>query len=117
MDEPYPQQHDRLLEALDMLVAAGDANVEAWSALKERVEAIRGQRQRGVMYSQMTLPEGLPVIEAVTANQERLAVAAAHVRRTIARELQTEGWSASAIARTFGVTRQRVAELLKPNEH
>ena len=102
---------DPVLAALDELVAAGRQNVIDWMALMTRVDQVREARRRDIDYIEMQLP-GVSVIDTVTANQERLATAAARFRRVLARELHRNGQSPATIARNFGVTRQRIAALL-----
>jgi len=107
---------DPVLEALDELVAVGRANVVAWMGVMERVAEVREMRLQGISYRNMSLSEGMSVVEAVAANQERLTAAGAKFRRAAVRQLQAEGLGAAAIARAFGVSRQRVASLLA-DEH
>jgi predicted XRE-type DNA-binding protein len=108
---------DAVLVALDHLVAAARANIVAWVGIMERVEKIREQRRLGLAYTQMSVTaDSPPIIDVVASNQERLTVAAAHFRRALAHQLADEGWSTAEIARTFGVTRQRVSALLKPGD-
>ena len=101
-----------MLEALDELVAAGRSNIVAWMGVMSRVDEVRALRSCGTAYKDMTLAEGFSIAEAVAANQERLTAAAARFRRATVRQLHDEGMTPSAIARAFGVTRQRVAALL-----
>ena len=103
---------DLLLAALDELVATGRENIASWMGIMERVDEIRELRRQGVDYADMPPPAGTPIIEAISASQERLGVAAARFRRVAVRELRAQGMSAAAIARAFGVSRQRVASLL-----
>src|SRR4051794_20468751 len=80
----------------------------------ERAEAIREQRRAGVPYSDMKIDSTTPpIIDAVSRNQERLGVAAAALRRSLAHALTAEGMSHADIARAFGVSRQRVGMLLR----
>lgn len=111
-DGAMSEDDDVVLAALDELVAAGRENIITWIGLMTRVDAIRDLRRRDVPYRDMAIENGMPIIDAISTNQERLTTAAAHFRRVVARELQTEGLSPAAIARAFGVSRQRVASLL-----
>jgi hypothetical protein len=103
---------DATLEALDELVAVGRDNVVAWMGVMARVEVIRRLRLSGVPYTTMSIPEGERIIDAVSANQQRLAQAAARFRQASMLELRAEGWSTGEIARAFGITRQRVSVIL-----
>lgn len=57
--------------------------------------------------------DGLGLVRRVGALQERLAAAAARLRRTQARALRDDGLTTDRIAELFGVSRQRVSALLK----
>lgn len=117
-----PQQdavapRDEVLGALDELLAVARENIVAWVAVMERVEQIRENRRSGLNYRDMQLSHSGPsVIDAVSSNQERLTLAAAYFRRALARALVAEGLSYAEIARAFGVTRQRVGNLLRGDE-
>lgn len=103
---------DTVLDALEELVAVGRANIVAWVGVMSRVDEVRTLRTQGVAYSDMSLSDGIPIIGAIGENQERLTAAAARFRRAAVKQLHDEGMGAAAIARAFGVTRQRVAVLL-----
>ena len=106
---------DPLLEALDELVAAALANMRAWTEMMSRVERVRELRRQGVPYRDITLDDDSApkIIDVLTANQERLSVAGARYRRASVRQLRADGMSTSEIARSMGVTRQRVANILR----
>jgi predicted XRE-type DNA-binding protein len=110
---------DEVLAALDELVRVGRANITAWVAVMERVEEVRVYRARGLGYLEMPQAENgaATIIDAISANQERLTAAAAQFRRVLAHRLQAEGLSVAAVARAFGVSRQRVASLLAEEGH
>ena len=105
-------EDDPILDALTELVTVGRANIVAWIGLMARVEEVRELRRQGVPYSEMSLSEGDSVIATISDNQERLTSAAARFRRASARQLRVEGMPVADIARSFGVSRQRVAALL-----
>ena len=107
---------DPVLRAMDDLVAAGRENVVAWMGIMERVDAVRDLRRQGVPYTQMSLPDGVPIIDAIGAAQDRLTTAAARFRRASARELHDSGLSLAEIGRLFGVSRQRIASILEETE-
>ena len=103
---------DPVLQALEELVRAGRQNIANWLVLMERVDRVRELRAQDVPYRDMNVDQGMSVIEAISDNQDRLTAAAAKFRRAMAHELHTEGLTPAAIARLYGVSRQRVASLL-----
>jgi hypothetical protein len=107
---------DPTLAALEELVRVGRQNIANWLVLMERADRVRELRAQGVTYRDMNVEQGMTVIEAISDNQDRLTVAAAKFRRAMARELHTEGLTPAAIARLYGVSRQRVASLLAGSE-
>jgi hypothetical protein len=109
-----PTSVDPVLDALDGLLAVARENIVSWVGVMERAEAIREQRRLGLDYSRMQIESTTPsIIDAVSRNQERLGVAAATLRRTLAHTLVDEGMSHADVARLFGVSRQRVGMLLR----
>ena len=106
------QEEDPVLAALSDLVAAGRENVMAWMGIMARVDAVREFRRQGIPYVEMSIPDGVPIIDAVGAAQDRLTAAAAQFRRATARQLHDSGLSLAEIGRLFGVSRQRIAALL-----
>lgn len=95
-------------------MAAARENIVSWVGVMERVEAIREQRRLGVPYTSMQVDsKAPPIIDTVARNQERLGVAAATLRRSLAHALFAEGMSHADIGRIFGVSRQRVGMLLR----
>jgi hypothetical protein len=106
---------DQLLEALDALVSAALENMRAWTEMMSRVEKVRELRRQGVPYAEMSLEDhpSPRIIDVLTANQERLSVAGARYRRASVRQLRDDGVSTAEIARRMGVTRQRVANILR----
>jgi len=97
---------DPVLQALE------DVVVVTWMGVMERADAVRELRRQGVAYRDMQVDAGVPMIDAISGAQERLNAAAARFRRATARELHAEGMTAAEIARIFGVSRQRVSNLL-----
>jgi len=108
-------EHDDVGTALDELAAAAQANIDEWTAVLARIAQVRELREQGTPYVEMKIEtDGPTIIGALSRNQERLTLAGAHVRRALARELSSAGWSQAQIAQAFGVSRQRVAALLSP---
>ncbi len=104
---------DDVLEALDDVVAAVRANVEAERRIVRRAAVIRSARRRGRDYRSIVTVEERPlIVEMLRQNQERLATAGSRFRRAEALALRREGLTLDEIAALFGVTRQRVIALL-----
>jgi len=114
-DHNCRMEHDDVGTALDELAAAAQANIDEWTAVLARIAQVRELREQGTPYVEMKIEtDGPTIIGALSRNQERLTLAGAHVRRALARELSSAGWSQAQIAQAFGVSRQRVAALLSP---
>lgn len=105
---------DTVLTALDELCVALEQNTRNAERIRERAQAIHDARENGLPYREIVTAENRPlVVELVTDSFDRLATAGSRLRRAEAAALHDEGMSMEAIAELFGVTRQRVSELLK----
>lgn len=105
---------DEVLEALDELVAALQANSEGNRIALERAALIRRERMAGKRYTEMVSAQSSPlIVDVLNQNLERLLTAGGRFRRAEARALHDEGMTMERIAELFGVTRQRVSALLK----
>lgn len=108
------QDADEVLVALDELMAALDANLEAAKQIRARAAAIREARVAGWPYGEIVRAEERPlIVELVTEKLDRLSTAGSRLRRAEAAALHREGLSMDRIAEVFGVTRQRVSALLR----
>jgi hypothetical protein len=107
-------EKDEVLEALSTLVAVLHENIQRGSRALERAEEIRRRRESGLRYSEIARAEERPlIVELASMNQQALNEAGSKFRQAQARALHREGLSMDAIAKLFGVTRQRVSALLK----
>lgn len=107
-----PQETDRALEDLRRAVQHAQDQLEQ---VLLRAEVIRRERDLGHAYREIVSHEQRPLlVERLTEVLEELSSAGAAFRRAEARVLHDEGLSQDAIARLFGVTRQRVSALLRP---
>lgn len=80
----------------------------------ERAEHIRLMRSEGRSYREIVPNEERPlIVELLTANLELLSGVGSRLRRAEARVLYDEGFTMDEIAALFGVSRQRVAVLLR----
>jgi hypothetical protein len=103
---------DAILEALDDLERALEANHERSRMILDRIEQVRRLREQGVPYSKISNP-GTPIVQLVTEMQSALDTYGVRLRRMAALELYNQGLTMEQIAAIFGVTRQRVSTLLK----
>jgi hypothetical protein len=109
------EQSDDVLVALDELEAVLKATSERNRMALRRARAIRELRERGLPYSEIVPLEERPlVVELLTHTLNDLSDAGSSFRRVEARALYSEGLTMPQIAKLFGVTRQRIAALLRP---
>ena len=112
-----PHQPDLLLDSLAGLEASLEVNDERSDAMRARIAHIREQRSAGRPYSEIVAAEQRPlIVEMLTQSIRELEAVGVHVRRHEARSLRREGMTMDAIAELFGVSRQRVATLLRDPE-
>lgn len=107
-----PESADRALEELSAAVLQAQRTLDV---VLERAAVLRAGRAAGRAYADLVDEAARPlVVELITDVLDDLARAGAAFRRNEARALHEGGLSHEAIARLFGVTRQRVSALLKP---
>ena len=108
-------QDDReLLQALDELTEALRENSQRNQHIIRRAQKIKRARAKGVPWSDLVSEEERPlIVELLSQNMAVLTTAGSRLRRLEARALHDEGLSMERIAKLFGVTRQRVSELLR----
>ena len=105
---------DPVLDALEDLVRALEANRERIDATIERAAAMRRLRQEGRSYREIeTGVTGPLIVELTRDNLATLIDAGSKLRKAEARALHDEGLTMEQIAELFGVTRQRVSALLR----
>jgi hypothetical protein len=105
---------DDVIAALGLVQEAVLQASETAQAIIERAEHIRAMRRQGVPYREIVPNEQRPlIVELLTANLELLAGAGSRLRRAEAKALYDEGLTMDEIATLFGVSRQRVAVLLR----
>jgi hypothetical protein len=105
---------DEVLQALDELEVALARNDERAALMRARAEVLRERRARGDSWRAIVEEEAPPlVVQLVTSSAEALHDAGGRLRRAEARALHADGLSMDAIARHFGVTRQRISALLR----
>ena len=107
-------QDDAMFAALDELTDALRDNISRNERVLVRAQRMRQLREEGRPWSEVVSEEERPlIVEMLTQNMAVLAGAGSRLRRLEARALHDEGMSMERISRLFGVTRQRVSELLR----
>jgi hypothetical protein len=105
---------DEVLDALDDLVRALEANRDRIDATIERAATMRQEREQGRSYREIESGVTGPlVVEMTRDNLAVLTDAGSRLRKAEARALHNEGLTMDQIAELFGVTRQRVSALLR----
>lgn len=100
-------------EALTELCAAIHRAQDLLVQVLERSAVLQEARAGGRPYVEIVTEEQRPlVVEMLTDVLDELSAAGAAFRRAEARALHNDGLSQEAIAKLFGVTRQRVSALL-----
>lgn len=108
---------DPALDALDALIETLIADRSRIDQILEKARYIHTLRTAGLQWSQVVEQEHRPlVVELLTEIIETLHVASSRFRRQQAQVLRSEGMAMERIAELFGVTRQRVSQLLKAGE-
>jgi hypothetical protein len=106
-------EDEELLVALDELVVALRENSARNAQAIERAAEIRRERAAGKPWSEIVSGDRPLIVELLTRNLEALTTSGSRLRRLEARALHDEGLSMERIGRLFGVTRQRISELLR----
>jgi hypothetical protein len=107
---------DAVLDALETVVSGLIENSARIDLALERAEQIRRQRLSGSSYAQIVEDSTGPLlVEILTTNLRVLHKLGHQLRSAEAQALRREGLSTIRIAELFGVSRQRVAVLLRPD--
>lgn len=114
-NEPYVRvAGDPALEALDALSAALGEITREQRELTERIDRLRQSRQDGMSWQEILSEEEPPgTMQVVSQMLARMSKASGTLRKELVDSLRAEGTSIPAIARMFGVTHQRVSNLLR----
>jgi hypothetical protein len=112
-NSPSPAD-DPVIAALVEVEDAVRHAAELATVILERAEHIRARRSAGLPYRDIVPNEQRPlIVELLTANLESLSTAGNRLRRMESRALYEEGLTMGEIAILFGVSRQRIAALLR----
>ena len=105
---------DAVIAALAVVEDAVRQATKLATMIIERAEHIRAMRSEGLPYREIVPNEQRPlIVELLTANLELLSGVGSRLRRVEARVLYDEGLTMDEVAALFGVSRQRVAVLLR----
>lgn len=101
------------MSALDALVDAVEQNAGDERQLVRKIDGLREARASGTPVTHALGEERPPgTMELLGRVLTRLMEASGGARRALARAMRTEGTSIPAIARLFGVTHQRISNIL-----
>jgi hypothetical protein len=105
---------DEVLKALGELEAVLKENAESERVLFQRIAAVRLARENGQEWRTILSGEGEPgTVQLVSTILRRQSEASGYLRRSLVVALRSEGQSIPSIAHLFGVTHQRVSNLLR----
>jgi hypothetical protein len=105
---------DEVLHALDELEAVLRENAESERLLSKRIADVRLARQNGQEWKAILGDEDEPgTVQLVSTILRRQSEASGYLRRSLVVALRSEGQSIPSIAHLFGVTHQRVSNLLR----
>jgi hypothetical protein len=113
-DRNTNRSDDEVLKALDELEAALRENAENERLLAKRIADVRQARENGQEWKAILGDEGEPgTVQLVSTILRRQSEASGYLRRSLVVALRAEGQSIPSIAHLFGVTHQRVSNLLR----
>ncbi len=105
---------DEVLKALDELETVLRENAESERLLTQRIAEVRLARQNGREWKGILGDEDDPgTVQLVSTILRRQSEASGYLRRELVVALRAEGQSIPSIAHLFGVTHQRVSNLLR----
>lgn len=105
---------DPTVDALDALGDALDGVASDQQILSQRVQMLRESRASGVAWLEiLTSERGDGSMQLVSQLLARISGASGVLRKVVVEELRHEGVSIPTIAKLFGVSHQRVSNLLR----
>ena len=105
---------DEVLNALNELESALRENAESERLLFQRIAEVRLARENGKDWKSILAAEDDPgTVQLVSSVLRRQSEASGYLRRSLVVALRAEGQSIPSIAHLFGVTHQRVSNLLR----
>jgi hypothetical protein len=113
-DDRSGDRSDEVLLALDELETVLRQNAESERLLSQRIAEVRLARQNGREWKAILGDEEEPgTVQLVSTILRRQSEASGYLRRSLVVALRAEGQSIPSIAHLFGVTHQRVSNLLR----
>src|SRR3984885_653411 len=113
-DDRSGARSDEVLNALDELESVLRQNAETERLLSKRIAEVRLARQNGREWKAILGDEEEPgTVQLVSTILRRQSEASGYLRRSLVVALRAEGQSIPSIAHLFGVTHQRVSNLLR----
>jgi hypothetical protein len=113
-DDRSGARSDEVLIALDELESVLRQNAESERLLSQRIAEVRLARQNGREWKAILGDEEEPgTVQLVSTILRRQSEASGYLRRSLVVALRAEGQSIPSIAHLFGVTHQRVSNLLR----
>jgi len=114
MDHRSGNGSDDVLNALDELESVLKENAESERLLAKRIAEVRQARHNGREWKGILGDEDEPgTVQLVSTILRRQSEASGYLRRSLVVALRAEGQSIPSIAHLFGVTHQRVSNLLR----
>jgi hypothetical protein len=105
---------DPALQALEQLAEVLRQNAVDSKLLAERLEAVCESRRQGTPWNVTLANEPQPAtVQLVSTVLGRLSAASGAMRKSLILALREEGESIPSIARMFGVTHQRVSNVIR----
>ncbi len=105
---------DDVLKALEELEVVLRENAESERLLSKRIADVRRARENGREWKAILGDEDEPgTVQLVSTILRRQSEASGYLRRSLVVALRAEGQSIPSIAHLFGVTHQRVSNLLR----
>jgi hypothetical protein len=105
---------DDVLKALEELEGVLRENAESERLLSKRIADVRQARENGREWKAILGDEDEPgTVQLVSTILRRQSEASGYLRRSLVVALRGEGQSIPSIAHLFGVTHQRVSNLLR----
>lgn len=107
-------QGEVILRALDQLAEALEENSRDHEMMLRRVQHLHEARASGMSWEDiLSKEEGTGTMQLMSQMLGRLSAASGTLRKEMVYGLRDEGVSVPMIARLFGVTHQRVSNLLR----